>query len=85
MNFVKINSKRTFFLLMATIHTKVLLMTGIWNNYNEFVNNNGFIIFDDYNDSVYSPQVKNAVQDIVKNIDTNKYEIIGDLKTIIII
>lgn len=51
-----------------------------WKNYNEFVNSGGYIIFDDYNDNKYSPEVKPAVDEIMKNIDTSKYEIIGSPK-----
>lgn len=53
-----------------------------WNNYIEYVNKGGFIIFDDYNDSIYCPDVKIAVNDIVSNLNVNQYEIIGDLKNI---
>lgn len=51
-----------------------------WKNYNDFVNSGGYIIFDDYNDQKYSPEVKSAVDEIMKNIDTSKYEIIGSPK-----
>jgi len=50
-----------------------------FNNYCEFVNKDGYIIFDDYLDKIYSPEVKKAVDDLVINLDTNKYEIIGNL------
>jgi predicted O-methyltransferase YrrM len=53
-----------------------------WNNFKGFVNVGGFIVFDDYNDEIYSPQVKPAVQEIVKNIDLNEFEIIGDLDNV---
>lgn len=48
-----------------------------WINYNGFVNSGGYIIFDDYNDYKYSPQVKPAVDEIMKHIDPIVYEIIG--------
>jgi predicted O-methyltransferase YrrM len=48
-----------------------------WRNYNGFVNSGGYIIFDDYNDHKYSPEVKHAVDEIVKHIDPVVYEIIG--------
>ena len=51
-----------------------------WKNYNGFVNSGGYIIFEDYNDHKYSPEVKPAVDEIMKNIDTSKYEIIGSPK-----
>jgi predicted O-methyltransferase YrrM len=53
-----------------------------WNNYNKHVNKGGFIIFDDYNDTVFSPEVKKAVNDIVHSLDSTKFEIIGDLPNI---
>lgn len=51
-----------------------------WKNYNGFVNSGGYIIFDDYNDYKYSPEVKPAVDEIMKNIDRTVYEIIGSPK-----
>lgn len=54
-----------------------------WNNYNDFVNSGGYIVFDDYNDYKYSPEVKPAVDEIMKNIDINKYEIIGCPKNLL--
>jgi len=50
-----------------------------WNNYKDLVVSGGYIVFDDYLDKKYSPQVKTAVDDIVSKIDKNKYEIIGSL------
>jgi predicted O-methyltransferase YrrM len=52
-----------------------------FKTYSQFVNPKGYIIFDDYNDSKYSPKVKIAVDDIVKKIES-EYEIIGTLKNI---
>jgi predicted O-methyltransferase YrrM len=51
-----------------------------WRNYNGFVNSGGYIIFDDYYDYKYSPEVKPAVDEIMKNIDRTVYEIIGSPK-----
>ena len=51
-----------------------------WKNYNGFVNSGGYIVFDDYNDHKYSPEVKPAVDEIMKHIDPNAYEIIGSPK-----
>jgi predicted O-methyltransferase YrrM len=50
-----------------------------FNIYKEFIYDGGFIVFDDYHDSSHSPEVKPAVDDIVKNIIANKesFEIIG--------
>lgn len=48
-----------------------------FNMYSSLVNIGGYIVFDDYNDYVYSPAVKLAVDDIIKNLVG--YEIIGTL------
>lgn len=45
--------------------------------YSPLVKNGGYIIFDDYNDFQFSPEVKKSVDDIVKNL--LGYEIIGTL------
>lgn len=46
--------------------------------YSGLVNLGGFIVFDDYNDSQYSPQVKGAVDHIVNNLSSD-YFVIGIL------
>jgi predicted O-methyltransferase YrrM len=51
-------------------------------NFEQFVNPNGYIIFDDYEDYKDSPDVKIAVNKIVDEIDKNKYTIIGTLDNI---
>lgn len=51
-----------------------------FNIYSKYLNNGGYIVFDDYNDKLNSPEVKIAVDDIVKNL--NDYELIGCLKNI---
>jgi len=48
--------------------------------YSPLVKNGGYIIFDDYNDFQFSPEVKKSVDDIVKN--NLDYEIIGTLPNI---
>ena len=53
-----------------------------FNNFSGFVNNGGFIVFDDYFDYKYSPEVRLAVDDIVKNLDTNIYDVYGTMKNI---
>ena len=53
-----------------------------WNNFKDFVNPGGFICFDDYYDDTYSPGVRIAVDNIIKNLDTNVYEVIGSLENI---
>lgn len=47
-------------------------------NYSDLVVPGGYIIFDDYNDSKYSPQVKPAVDSLLNDISL-KYEIIGTI------
>jgi predicted O-methyltransferase YrrM len=47
--------------------------------YSKLVKSGGYIIFDDYNDYQYSPQVKPAVDNIVSNLK-NSYNIIGTVK-----
>ena len=51
-----------------------------FNNYKNKVNKGGFIVFDDYLDYKYSPEVRKAVDYIVKNIDISEYIIIGSIK-----
>jgi predicted O-methyltransferase YrrM len=50
-----------------------------FNNYKDLVSKGGVIVFDDYHDKIHSPDVFHAVNDIVKNLSTNEYEIIGSL------
>jgi hypothetical protein len=48
-----------------------------FNLYSNLVKSGGYIIFDDYNDHQYSPEVKSAVDDLLtNNLD---YEIIGTI------
>ena len=49
-----------------------------FENYQSFVVPGGYIVFDDYNDLEHSPEVKTAVNDIVKEI--NGYEVIGTIE-----
>jgi predicted O-methyltransferase YrrM len=49
-------------------------------NYSTILKKGGYLIFDDYMDSVHSPEVKYAVDDIIKTIDIEKYLIIGSIK-----
>lgn len=49
--------------------------------YKDLVNVGGYIVFDDYNDWQYSPEVKLAVDDIIKD-NKNYYNIIGTLPNI---
>lgn len=48
-------------------------------NYNDLVKPGGYIVFDDYMDNVYSPKVKDAVDNIVLNFLNGDYEIYGSL------
>lgn len=50
--------------------------------YKNFVNSNGFIVFDDYNDFTHSPEVRPAVDTIVSSLSDVDYEIIGSLKNL---
>lgn len=52
-----------------------------FNMYSHLVKNGGYVVFDDYNDDEYSPEVKPAVNDLIKNVRDN-YEIIGFLPNI---
>jgi predicted O-methyltransferase YrrM len=47
-----------------------------FNMYESMVNTGGFIIFDDYNDRMYSPEVKKAVEDLLLQVDS-RYLVIG--------
>lgn len=53
-----------------------------FNNYKDKVNKGGFIVFDDYLDYQYSPEVKKAVDYILENFKIDEYEIIGSIKNI---
>lgn len=49
-------------------------------NYEKYVEKGGFIVFDDYQDLKYCPDVKKAVDFIVSNWDMSEYIIIGCLE-----
>jgi hypothetical protein len=51
-----------------------------FNLYSPLVKNGGYIVFDDYNDHVSSPEVKPAVNEIVSTLVG--YEIIGTLPNV---
>jgi cephalosporin hydroxylase len=51
-----------------------------FNNYKNFVVKGGYIIFDDYQDYEHSPEVKIAVDDLIKELNPSEYEILGSLK-----
>ncbi len=46
-------------------------------NYCDLVNKGGYIVFDDYHDFEYSPQVKHAVDFIVSELLYSQFEVIG--------
>ena len=51
-----------------------------YNNYKHLISAGGIIIFDDYNDPHYSPQVKPAVDFLTKNaFAADGFEVIGSL------
>ena len=57
--------------------------TGVFNdfkNYSELVKKGGYILFDDYLDYQYSPEVRDAVDTIVSNLSNDEYDVIGSLK-----
>lgn len=51
-----------------------------FNNYCDFVKKGGYIIFDDYKDEKYSPEVRIAVDELINTLDETKFQIIGSLK-----
>ena len=44
-----------------------------WNEYKGFLNPGGFIVFNNYN----KDYIKSAVDDMVKTLDSDEFEIIG--------
>ena len=52
-----------------------------FNLYENLVSVGGYIIFDDYNDDIYSPEVKNAVDTLILKL--KNYEIIGTIENIL--
>lgn len=46
--------------------------------YRDLVNIGGYVIFDDYNDTAYSPEVKQAVDSLLPSL--KEYEVIGTLE-----
>jgi effector-binding domain-containing protein len=51
-----------------------------FKNYEELVCEGGYVVFDDYLDKKHSPEVKPAIDDLIKTLDEKKYEIIGSIK-----
>ena len=52
-----------------------------FNDYKDLVCEGGYIVFDDYHDYEYSPQVKYAVDYIISSL-SNEFEVIGCIKNI---
>ena len=53
-----------------------------FQNFETFVNSGGYIVFDDYLDHKHSPQVKKAVDYLVKSQKFNDYEVVGSIPNI---
>jgi predicted O-methyltransferase YrrM len=51
-----------------------------FNNYKDFVVKGGYIIFDDYQDYIHSPEVKKAVDDLIGGLNVLEYEILGSIE-----
>lgn len=59
---------------------------GVFNDFNlykELVASGGYIVFDDYNDKEFSPEVKSAVDDIVCELNPAEYESIGTIPNLL--
>ena len=82
-------------IIKNNITTDILIINGtqkysdvmnIWELYYPLVSENGYILIDNYEDYMYSSQVRKAVDKIVENIKNNLYvgffEIIGSLENI---
>ena len=52
-----------------------------FNMYGDLISVGGYVVFDDYNDNTYSPEVKQAVNSLLPNLVD--YEIIGTLENIL--
>lgn len=75
---VKEKVKKVDILFIDGDHTKDGVLKD-WHNYKDFVNDGGYIIFDDYMDWQHSPEVKMAVDEIVQTHDMSGYKVIGSL------
>lgn len=52
-------------------------------NYCDLLNYGGYVVFDDYHDVYYSPQVKHAVDYLVSDFLFEKFEVIGSFKNVL--
>ena len=80
LNELRMNNFKTDILFIDGDHSYDTVIKDFYN-FEKFVNVNGYIIFDDYEDWKDSPDVKRAVDDIVKNLGDN-YKVIGSLDNI---
>lgn len=51
-----------------------------FNNYSKYIVPGGYIVFDDYFDAKYCPEVRPAVDNIVSTLSTEEYEIIDSIE-----
>jgi cephalosporin hydroxylase len=78
-NFVKEKVGMVDILFIDGDHSKAGAIAD-YLNYSPLVKRGGYLIFDDYLDSLHSPEVKLAVDEIVEKESPENYEIIGSLK-----
>lgn len=77
--YVKKNIKDIDILFIDGDHTRKAVLSDFYN-YSELVKEGGYIVFDDYLDFEFSPEVKGAVDEIVEKIKGDNYKIIGPIK-----
>ena len=73
------NFKTDILFIIENVYETVKLIIDI---YAEFVNPEGYIVIDNYNDYYWSPKIKQSVNDFISTIDHGKYKIIGCLPNI---
>lgn len=78
-NYVTHNVKKIDVLFIDGDHSKNAVIED-FKNYSDLVSDGGFIIFDDYMDERYSPEVRPAVDFVITNLIEDKYEIIGSIE-----
>lgn len=77
---VKAEVKEVDILFIDGDHTHAGVLAD-FHNYKDLVLPGGYIVFDDYNDSIHSPEVKVAVDELMLTDEIkNNYNIIGDLE-----
>lgn len=74
---------------MSNLKIDILFIDGCHNyqnviddfvNYEKYVEKGGFIVFDNYQDTKYCPDVKNAVDFIVSYMNVSNYIVVGSLE-----